>query len=111
TNGVSTQCGASIGSAGFAAADWLGLNITGTTLDARRYRSGAWGSALGTRNDSTYTAAGYPGLYLQPDGRVSAFYAGPYATGVTAELPAASESDIAYPLHSQATAVLPTASE
>lgn len=77
-NGGYTQLGATIGSAGFAAADWLGLNVTGTTLDARRYRSGAWGSALGTRTDSTYTAAGYPALYIQPDGRVSAFHAGPY---------------------------------
>jgi hypothetical protein len=51
----------------YAAGDKLGLEVIGSTLAAYVYQSGAW-SQLGTRTDSTYTAAGKIGIRVSDSG-------------------------------------------
>jgi len=59
-NGADTQIGATIYS-NIVQGDKLGLEIVGSTLTPYIYTSGAW-SALETRTDTTYSAAGYIGI-------------------------------------------------
>lgn len=61
TNGGYTQLGSDI-SVTFANGEKLGAEIIGSTLAVYRYTGGAWGAALGTRTDSTYSAAGSIGI-------------------------------------------------
>ena len=56
-NNVGTTLGADIGLT-ISDNDKLGMSVVGTTITAWRYTSGAW-SELGSRTDSTYSAAGY----------------------------------------------------
>jgi hypothetical protein len=51
----------------FAVGDKLGLEVIGSTVAAYVFQSGSW-TQLGTRTDSTYTAAGKIGLRLADSG-------------------------------------------
>jgi len=63
-NGVFTQLGASI-SQDFSAGDSIGIECNGSTIAAyRKPSAGSWGS-IGNRTDSTYSAAGYIGMYFE----------------------------------------------
>lgn len=63
-NNVTTQLGATHNETGGAAAngDKVGIDMVSDTLSAYISRSGTWSSAITTRTDTTYTAAGYIGL-------------------------------------------------
>jgi hypothetical protein len=58
---VYTQLGASV-SLTISAGDKLWFSASGSSLNAYRYTSGAWGSSLAARTDATYSSAGYLGL-------------------------------------------------
>jgi hypothetical protein len=51
----------------YAAGDKLGLECIGSTISAYVFQSGAW-SLLGSRTDSTYTAAGKIGVKINDSG-------------------------------------------
>ena len=66
-NGVITGLGATaFATGGILAGDVFGLEAAGPTLKAyRKPSAGAWGQLNTSRTDSTYTAAGYIGLWGQ----------------------------------------------
>lgn len=59
--GVSTQLGASVAGA-LANGDTAGVDIVGSNVSMYQKTGGSWTTIM-TRSDSTYTAAGYIGLY------------------------------------------------
>jgi hypothetical protein len=61
SGGAFTQLG-STGTAEFAAADKIGLEIIGSTLNLYHFTGGSWSLRV-TASDSTYSAAGRLGLY------------------------------------------------
>lgn len=63
TGNTYTILGAAI-SQTWAAGDSIGFEIIGSILTGYRKNGGIWAS-VGTRTDSTYTGAGYPGLYAE----------------------------------------------
>lgn len=63
-DGVSTQLGAAI-SQEFSTGDALGFEAIGSTIAAYRKPSASAWASLGTRTDSTYSAAGYLALGCQ----------------------------------------------
>jgi hypothetical protein len=71
----------------FAVGDKLGLECIGSTIAAYVFQSGSW-TQLGTRTDSTYTAAGKIGIKLSDSGanaRVDAFGGGTVAGGAASQ--------------------------
>lgn len=81
-NGVPTQLGATI-SQEVAAGESLGLEVNSTTLTAYYKTGGSW-SSLGTRTDSTYSAAGRIGLLsADTSPRINDFGGGTIVAGTT----------------------------
>lgn len=70
-NEVGTQLGATI-SQNIGTSDKLGIKIVGDQICAMFDDSGAGWTELGCRTDSTYTAAGYIGIYLNGNETVGA---------------------------------------
>lgn len=68
-NESETQLGAGF-SPTFSSGDKIGLEITGTTIGWYHDTGSGWGTAQGTRTDSTYSAAGHIGLIGQATGDV-----------------------------------------
>jgi hypothetical protein len=82
-NGVLTQLGADFAQ-NVSAGDSIGIEVVGTTLTAYYHNGTSW-SSLGTRTDSTYSAAGKVLLFTSSTAsRLDDFGGGTYvASGVT----------------------------
>ena len=65
-NSVATKLGADI-SQTWTDGDGFGADVVGSTITVYRKSAGSW-SSLGTRTDTTYTAAGYIGAQCQNSG-------------------------------------------
>lgn len=70
TNALFLQNGAAISQA-FSSGDSLGVNMVGDTINVYRKTGGSWGTSLGTRTDSTFTAAGFIGVYFLTPGAIT----------------------------------------
>jgi hypothetical protein len=65
-DGVNTTLGATF-TFNLSDGDKMGLEIIGDDITCYRYTGGAWGAAIATRADATYTGAGYFGVEMSTD--------------------------------------------
>ncbi len=52
----------------YAVGDKIGMDINGNSMACYKFTAGSWGSAIASRSDSTYTAAGNIGCELSNNG-------------------------------------------